>query len=156
MRTKTQCGFTLIELMIVVVIVGILAAVAYPSYRQYGVRSKRAVATADLAQLAQWMEREYTATGSYDDTPGGNPGELREALPFATSPREEQTTAYNLSVDGLATNTFTVVATPIGPQADHDASCGVLTLDNTAVKCVQDGGSCSNIVAQRPAVDACW
>ncbi|MCC6201795.1 MAG: type IV pilin protein [Gammaproteobacteria bacterium] len=153
---RGQSGFTLIELMIVVVVVGILAAIAYPSYRQYGVRTNRAAATADLAMLSQWMEREFTATGAYDDSPNENDGDLRVALPFASSPQEDPTPAYNLSVDNLTATTFRVVATPIGSQADHDAGCAVLSLDNAGVKCIQDGASCSNVADERAAVDACW
>lgn len=154
--SRIQAGFTLIELMIVVVVVGILAAVAYPSYRQYGIRTNRAAATADLALLSQWMEREYTATGSYDDAPNGNPGALRVAFPFAGSPQDDPTPAYNLSVDNLSATTFRVVATPLGGQAENDAACAILSLDNTGIKCIQDGTACSNVGADRAAVDACW
>lgn len=153
---RNQRGFTLIELMIVVVVVGILAAIAYPSYRQYGVRTNRAAATADLAMLSQWMEREYTATGAYDDSPNDNPGVLRIDPPFDTSPRDDPTPIYNLSVDALSATTFRVVATPIGAQADDDAACAVLSLDNTGNKCIKDGAACSNVVGDRAAVDACW
>jgi type IV pilus assembly protein PilE len=153
---RNHAGFTLIELMIVVVIVGILAAIAYPSYRQYGIRTNRAAATADLALLTQWMEREFTATGSYDDAPNGNPGALRVALPFTGSPQDDPTPAYNVSVDNLSATTFRVVATPIGGQGDNDAACAILSLDNAGIKCIQDGASCSNVDADRAAVDGCW
>ena len=58
-------GFTLIELMIVVAIVGILSAIAYPSYAEYIRRGHRSEARAGLLQAAQWMERAATATGKY-------------------------------------------------------------------------------------------
>ena len=60
-----QQGFTLIEMMIVVVVISILAAVAYPSYTEYVRRGYRAEARAGLLQAAQWMERASTATGAY-------------------------------------------------------------------------------------------
>ena len=153
MQYRKTGGFTLIELMIVVVIVGILAAVAYPSYVQYGIRSRRAAATADLMELAQVLEREFTATGRYDD--GANPGALRNALPFNQSPREDTRPGYNLAVPALNSVGFTVSATPIVPP-QSDPQCGILTLTNTATKCINNGASCSNVPAQQAAVDVCW
>jgi len=58
-------GFTLIELMIVVAVVGILSAIAYPSYTEYVRRGHRADARAGLLQVQQWLERAATATGTY-------------------------------------------------------------------------------------------
>ncbi|WP_075879578.1 type IV pilin protein [Vreelandella massiliensis] len=66
-QPRRQCGFTLIELMIVVVIIGIIASVAYPSYTRYVERSIRTDAHAGLAQAASELERCYTRTYSYTD-----------------------------------------------------------------------------------------
>lgn len=75
-----QQGFTLIEVMITVAIIGIVSAIAYPSYTEYIRRGHRADARAGLLQAAQWMERAATATGSY-------PTALPEALTWTTQVR---------------------------------------------------------------------
>lgn len=120
---QSQRGFTLIELMITVAIVGILAAIAYPSYQQYVLRSHRATAQADLLELAQWMERNYTQTNSYA-LPAG-------VLPFITSPRTGGA-RYDLTVVIAGANqTFILTATPTAVQAND--ACGVLTINQQGV-----------------------
>ena len=64
-------GFTLMELMIVVAIIGILAGIAYPTYQDSVRKSRRADAEAVLLELAQWMERFYTENNRYDQTRAG-------------------------------------------------------------------------------------
>ena len=84
-------GFTLIELVIVMTIVGILAAIAFPSYQNSVRNSRRATAATDLLELAQWMERRYSLNNTYLDN-GAAP-----ALPFVTEPRQGGTVVYNFS-----------------------------------------------------------
>ncbi|MCP5146233.1 MAG: type IV pilin protein [Gammaproteobacteria bacterium] len=151
-RRHHQQGFTLIELMIVVVIVGILAAIAYPSFRQYGIRTNRTAAKTVLAQNSQFMEREFTATGRYDDA--ADPGTLRTALPNDQAPADGNA-AYNIAATNLSSTTFTLTATPRGNQAE-DTTCGILSLTHNGIRCVNNGASCSNVPAQQAAVDACW
>ena len=69
MNKRYNKGMTLIEVMIVVVIVGILAAIAYPSYQNYVIRANRGAATACLLELSQFMERLYTQNMTYSPDP---------------------------------------------------------------------------------------
>jgi type IV pilus assembly protein PilE len=133
-----QAGFTLIELMIVVGIVGILVAIAYPAYQDQIRKTKRADAEAGLTELAQFMERFYTSNGRYVDGGGAPP-----ALPFTQTPKDENAKAYNLSLSAVNATSFTLQAVPIGAQAAD--SCGTLTLTNTGQKGASGG-----------AVSTCW
>ncbi|OIP15701.1 MAG: prepilin-type N-terminal cleavage/methylation domain-containing protein [Betaproteobacteria bacterium CG2_30_59_46] len=125
MKFKNTAGFTLIELMIAVAIVGILAAVALPNYQQYIIRGNRAAAQAqmmDIANLEQQYilaNRVYTATGS----------DLGYALPSEVSARY----GYSITVDNVGPPpSFTITFTPtVGtPQAGD----GTLVLTSAGVK----------------------
>ena len=111
-------GITLIELMIVVVIVGILASIAYPSYQRFIQNSRAATAQADLMEIAQFMERRYSLNNTY----------VGITLPFTQSPREGNTTAYNLAFAGTPNaDSFVIQAVPTGAQAGH--RCGTMTIN---------------------------
>jgi len=115
-------GFTLIELMIVVAIIGILAVIVYPTYERQIQKSRRAQAKADLTELAQGLEREFTVNRSFSGY----------ALPFATSPREASSVvAYNVA-GVINAGDYVLAAAATGPQATD--VCGDLTLSNTGVK----------------------
>tara|TARA_R110001599_G_C12272022_1_gene661583 strand:- start:861 stop:1280 length:420 start_codon:yes stop_codon:yes gene_type:complete len=121
-------GFTLIELMIAVAIIGILAAIALPSYQQYIERTRRSLAQADLLELVQFMERRYSTGFDYQATGGGNP-----ALPFDTSPRNtNEPTAYNISFTTTVTrNTFTLQAVPTSLQSGDSCTTMTIAQDGT-------------------------
>jgi type IV pilus assembly protein PilE len=115
-------GFSLIELMIAVVIVGILAAVAIPMYSDYVTRSRRADGQATLMQVAQELERCYTQFSKYNDNSCSvvNSGVVSETSDQGF---------YGISASGgnLTESTFTLTATPQNEQAD-DTDCTALTL----------------------------
>jgi type IV pilus assembly protein PilE len=124
---KMQKGFTLIELMIVVAIIGVIAAFAFPSYQNSVENTRRAAVQGDLMELAQFMERQYTSNYDYRDDAGDAPD-----LPFTTSPRVGGESFYNIAFQAIGQDTFVLQATPVGGQAGDD--CGVLTLDEAGAR----------------------
>lgn len=131
MNTRPAGGFTLIEVMITVAIVGILAAVAYPSYTNYLRDSRRADCKAVLLSYANALERRFSVDNAYPD----------EGLGSFNCPIGGGTTTYNLAyADGDGGTSFTLTATPTGPQTDD--RCGTLTLTNTGARSATGTGSC--------------
>ena len=120
-------GFTLIEVMIVVAIVGILSAIAIPSYNEYIRRGHRADARAGLLQAQQWLERASTATGVYPIT-------IPNPLKFRRSDgTPDPTKRYLIDLEAGSTNAaFRLTATPTGAQTGD--KCGVYTLRHNGVR----------------------
>ncbi|AAZ26398.1 type IV pilin protein [Colwellia psychrerythraea] len=118
---QKQSGFTLIELMIVVAIIGILAAVVYPSYTDFIVRSNRAEAQRELVRIANLQEQLFVDSRSYS-----NDMNLLGlgADPFVTE-------NGNYSIDATIANngtTFVLTATAQGSQS-RDTDCSNLTIN---------------------------
>jgi len=132
MQSETQQGFTLIEVMIVVVIIGILAAIALPSYQEHVRQTRRAEVSAVLLKNAQLLERHYTRNGGYDTgTVNGLIGQ---------SPASG--TAVYTIVPTLTPESFILTATAVSGGIMAGDACATYTL---------------NQVGQRtPAASKCW
>jgi type IV pilus assembly protein PilE len=132
-KNNRDRGFTLIELMIVVAIVGILSAIAVPAYTSYIQRGHRSSAKTVLLEAAQFMERQRSSNFTYASV----------TLPstLAVSPREGDK-RYDITLVSNATS-FTLTATPSGWV---DSVCGDLTLNNLGVKgqSLGDAATCWN------------
>lgn len=132
-------GFTLIELMVAVAIVGILAAIAYPSYVQYTVKSKRAAAESFIMSVANKQEQYMLNARQYATTMAS----LGVAVP------EDVSRNYTITEPIPVTATppgYTITAVPIGSQAANDTRCGSISIDQAGTK----GISGTSTVAE------CW
>lgn len=126
---RRQKAFTLIELMIVVAVIGILAAIAYPSYQEHVRKARRADAQTALMELSQHMERYFTAKGTYLN------GTAAPALPYSESPKEGSGTKfYNLGFASGSPTATTYVLQAVPKNGMANDKCGTLTLSNTGLK----------------------
>ena len=130
---RKQAGMTLIELMIVVVIVGILASVAYPGYQEYVRRAKRSEAKALLADISARMERFYFDNNTYTLTMTSAGLGYGSATP--SSAEGHYTASVAAGASGIATS-YVATVTPVGFT---DSKCGNLTLDSRGVKGTSTG-----------------
>lgn len=127
MKSRRQNGFTLIELMIVVALIGIVASIAYPSYIDYLRSSRRVDAQSDMLKIQLGMEKWRANHNSYSSN-------LSDAGFADTNPH------YGYSITGTSASAYVINAAAGGDQL-NDTGCTSLTLD-------QSGG--------KGATSACW
>jgi len=126
-------GVTLLELMIVVVIVGILAAVAYPNYREFTARAKRNEARAALLQIATNQERFYLQNGTFTTN--------MNQLGFSADPFVTDSGTYSVQVNAADASNFTATATYL--QADAEAGkCQTFQIDGRGIKSSAPDADC--------------
>lgn len=138
-KYSSSRGFTLIEVMIVVVIVAILAAVALPSYHQYVERSRRVDAKETLTRIATLQERHFFHDSTYSAT--------LDRMGGGASPEGW----YNITLEDCGAepcSTFTIIATAVGPQLG-DEDCRTFSIDQTLRQAAESVGG-------GDTTDICW
>ncbi len=144
---NAQRGFSLIELMIVVAIIAIISAFAYPSYDRYVIKTKRSVAQNALLQVADRQQQFFMDNKRFaaDITNLGFP-----ANPYVIDDNGTSTVAsdadavYSLSLSNVTATTWTATAAPLNSQLSRDTYCGSLTITQTGAK------------SKSGASDKCW
>jgi type IV pilus assembly protein PilE len=132
MKTK-QSGFTLIELMITVVIVGVLTAIAVPSYSSYVVKGSRSAAQTQLLQLANLQEKIYLNSSQYSASVTNAYNGTAATANGLGSTGQTQDGRYNLSVvTPTGGQTYTISATPVAGKSQ--ASDGTITINESGKK----------------------
>lgn len=138
-------GFTLIELMVTVAIIGILGAIAYPSYRESIAKGRRAKLTTQMLAAQQFMERWYSENYDYSKNTAGTATADSFPARFGKVP-PEGVQYYTLSLTNPQANSYTLTAVPTGPMTGD--KCGNFTLDQNGKKGV-NGGTTTDL-------EACW
>ncbi len=140
MKRNLHCGFTLIEVMITVVIIGILAAIVYPSYQESVRKAKRAEGRAALLRDMQQQERDYSRTNSYTAFTAASPGNYR-----GFSGDNATSSVYTVSAAACDGHAIQACVQLTAAPNFTDERCGSLTLTSMGVR---------NATGAKP--EGCW
>lgn len=133
---KKNQGFTLIEVMIAVVIIAVLAGIAYPSYNNHVVKTRRAAAAACLTENQHLLERHFTSNLTYV---GATVSQCANGLDAH----------YQIGLNGaLAARSYSLQAVPKGQQLSRDTKCGTLRVNQAGVRSVTG--------SQKATPAQCW
>lgn len=132
-HSPPPAGFTLVELIITVAIVGILAAIAIPAYTAYIRKANRTDATRTLLQDAQSLQRCYSQNFTYTPTA---PATCPVAAGTTTSPGGY----YSIAVAFQSTTTYTITATPLKSPQTGDSYCTQFVLNSSGQQTAQNSG----------------
>lgn len=159
--SKSKRGFTLIEMMVVVAIVGILASIAYPSYTEQIAKGKRSQAKVQLLAAQQWMERFYSENYRYDKNSAGtasdDDSQFKSRFSFSPPPGEGKAVYSIALVTPLARDTYTIKATRIAGSAMANDKCGNFTIDSMGRKSIEPSTySTTSYPALTDAIFGCW
>lgn len=135
---KKLFGFTLIDILITVALIGILAAIAVPMYSEHVAKTRRRDAQSALLQFQNAMERYYTeqSPSTYTGAATGGTDTGFPEIFESEAPLHGETKFYNLQITDASTTTYELSASPKNGQADD--RCGTMTVTNTGEKTAGD------------------
>ena len=126
-KSAKHQGFTLVEIMIVVAIIGVLAAIAFPSYQRYVIKTKRVDMMSEMQNIASEIESRKLAQGSYSAISAGVKTDFSTAYP------RQGTQLYDVTITNPLVAKWTITAIPkTGSQMAND---GTLTLNYQNIRC---------------------
>lgn len=157
-RRRFVTGFTLIEIMVTVAIVGILAAIAFPAYTSYVARARRADARTQLVHAAQFMQKFYASNDRFDEDRAGNsvldaangmPANLKKSPTDGTA-LYQLNSAIAAAGNYTATvtvNAYTLTMAPISGRGAANDPCGMFTITSAGVR---------NVASATRTREECW